>query len=409
MKAEPAEGRYPRSFHAVWASALALLVTGLVLVYSVSSALALTLPDGDPLFYARKQLETAAVGLVLLVLVFSFDYRRWRKATPFVLAACAALLLLVHLPGLGIEAKGATRWVGVGPISVQPSELVKLAVVLYAAHILARSSVKAHPDDLRAVVVVGLAACGLIVLQRDLGTGVVLAASVMGLLWVAGMSAKQWLLIVSFGAGAVMLAILAAPYRLRRLSSFLDPSVDPLGLGYQIRQGLLALGRGGLFGVGGGKSVQKFTYLPEAHTDMIFAVLGEEYGLLGVGFVVGLFAVFAVAAFQLSRRCADPFGRYLIAGCAFLVYAQALINVGGVMAALPLTGVPLPFISFGRNNLLVVMVAVGVIMSVARWGPAVPVAGEQSLPKRTGETLNVTYLDRGRRYGGARGARAGRR
>lgn len=410
MKGVVRTGHYPRAFHLVWGSALALLVIGLVQVYSVSAALAFAQEHADPLRYLREQGRIAVVGLVLAGVVYLIDYRVWRRLIPFAMLASFVLLVAVYVPGLGLTVKGATRWVVIGPVTIQPSELVKLALVLYAAHLLARAAGRMGFDNLWPLGVVSGVSCALIVQQKDLGTAAVVAVMMMGLLWVGGIRVRHLVLLAGAGAAAIAAAIALEPYRMQRLMAFLDPSADPLKSGYQVRQALLALGRGGLFGVGAGKSVQKFSYLPEAHTDMIFAVLGEEFGLLGVAIVVGLFALFVLSAFQLARRCTDPFGRYLVAGCAFLVYGQSLINMGGVMAALPLTGVPLPFISYGRNNLLVMMTAVGVIMSVARWGPvAEPSAGVLSGSNTFLESANVTYLDSGRGHSRARGARAGHR
>lgn len=410
MKGVVRTGHYPRAFHLVWGSALALLVIGLVQVYSVSAALAFAQEHADPLRYLREQGRIAVAGLVLAGVVYLIDYRVWRRLIPFAMLASFVLLVAVYVPGLGLTVKGATRWVVIGPVTIQPSELVKLALVLYAAHLLARAVGRMGFDSLWPLGVVSGVSCALIVQQKDLGTAAVVAVTMMGLLWVAGIRVRHLVLLAGAGVAAIAAAILLEPYRMQRLMSFFDPSADPLKSGYQVRQALLALGRGGLFGVGAGKSVQKFSYLPEAHTDMIFAVLGEEFGLIGVAIVVGLFSLFVVSAFQLARRCTDPFGRYLVAGCAFLIYGQSLINMGGVMAALPLTGVPLPFISYGRNNLLVMMMAVGVIMSVARWGPvAEPSAGALLGSNTFLESTNVTYLDSGRGHGGARSARAGRR
>ena len=411
MKGVIRTGHYPRAFHLVWGSALALLVIGLVQVYSVSAALAFAQEHADPLRYLREQGGVAVAGLALAAMVFLIDYRVWRRLIPIAMLGSFALLVAVYVPGLGHTVKGATRSIVVGPVNIQPSELVKLALVLYAAHLLARAAGGMGWDDLWPLGLASGVSCALIVHQKDLGTAAVVALTIMGLLWVAGIRVRRLAMLAGAGVAAIAAAILLEPYRMLRLMAFLDPSAaNPLKSGYQVRQGLLALGRGGLFGVGAGKSVQKFSYLPEAHTDMIFAVLGEEFGLIGVGIVVGLFGLFALAALQLARRCTDPFGRYLVAGCAFLIYGQSLINMGGVMAALPLTGVPLPFISYGRNNLLVVMMAVGVIMSVARWGPvAEPSTGALSSSNTFLESANVTYLDSGRGHSGARSARAGRR
>ena len=249
--------------------------------------------------------------------------------------------------------------------------------------------------------------CILIVTEPDLGTAFVVAAIVMGLFWVAEMRFGQWAGMAV--GGMVLLAgfILSTHYRRERFLAFLDPAGTIGDTGFQVSQALIALASGGILGVGPGNSIQKFSYLPEAHTDMIFAIVGEEFGLLGVGVVLGLFALFAVAAWHLAWRCADPFGRYLIAGFALLVCSQAIINVAGVMGLLPLTGIPLPFMSFGRNNLLVVLIGVGIMLSVARFGPVVPKArdtGEDEegagrdgrTARHTQELANVTYLDRRR-------------
>ena len=218
----------------------------------------------------------------------------------------------------------------------------------------------------------GLLMCVLVLLEPDLGTAIIIAGLMLGMLWVGGMKRTHWLGLVGAGAGLAFLLVATNAERMSRVLSFLDPGADPYDTGYQLSQSLVALGRGGWFGVGPGQSVQKFKYLPKAHTDMIFAILGEEFGLLGAGLVILLFAVFAFAAWRLAAQCCDPMGRYLIAGCGMLVTLQAVVNIGGVIGALPLTGVPLPFISYGRNSLLVMLIAVGLILSVARWAPAWP-------------------------------------
>lgn len=317
-------------------------------------------------------------------------------------------MLAVHLPGMGRSAGGATRWLDLGPLPLQPSEIAKLAVILVGAHFLAAK--RARSGSFEGLMwpfgaVVGVV-CLLILWQRDLGTALVVGVISMGLLWVAGMRGRDWLGLAVGGIGLTLVAIFTEGYRRERFLAFLDPFGQAKDSGFQIVQSFLAMGSGGWFGVGPGLSVQKFSYLPEAHTDMILAVLGEELGLVGVGVVIGLFLIFAASGLALARRCADPFGRYLVAGCTFLVVGQAGINMGGVMGAIPLTGVPLPFISYGRTNLLVVLIAVGIMLSVARFGPVTtPVAA----PGERLEPPNVTHIDSRRRYGGPRGARPGHR
>lgn len=406
------------AYHALWIASLALLVFGLFMVYSASTASGFW-EGGSSLGFLKDQGVAAALGLVFLLVLSRIDYRSWRKSVMLVLIGALVLLVAVHVPGVGRAAKGAVRWIELGPLSVQPSEIAKLAMVLVSAYLLSttRALTKSFRGLAFPLVPVAAAVCILIVTEPDLGTAFVVAAIVMGLFWVAEMRVGQWAGMAL--GGVVLLAgfILSTGYRRARFLAFLDPAGTIGGTGFQVSQALIALASGGLLGVGPGNSIQKFSYLPEAHTDMIFAIVGEEFGLLGVGVVLGLFALFVVAAWHLARRCADPFGRYLIAGFALLVCSQAIINIAGVMGFLPLTGIPLPFMSFGRNNLLVVLIGVGVMLSVARFGPVVPGprdirqdegdAGRGGQTARhTQESANVTYLDRRRGDGGSCGARS---
>jgi cell division protein FtsW len=400
------------AYHALWVTSLALLVFGLFMVYSASTASGFW-EGGSSLGYLKNQGVAAAVGLVLLLALSRIDYRRWRKLALLALAGALVLLAAIHLPGVGEEVKGAVRSMRLGPVSVQPSEVAKLAMVLVSAHLLSatRAAGKGFRSLALPLVPVTLLVCVLIVTEPDLGTASVVAAVVIGLLWEAEMRAVQWTGLVAGGAATVAGFILLEGFRRKRFLDFIH------GTGFQVSQSVIALASGGFLGVGPGNSIQKFSYLPEAHTDMIFAIVGEEFGLLGVGVVLGLFALFAVAAWHLARRCADPFGRYLIAGFALLVCSQAIINIAGVMGFLPLTGIPLPFMSFGRNNLLVVLTGVGIMLSVARFGPVVPRTpdtggrgedadrGDQTV-RHTQELANVTYLDRGWGDGGPRGPRS---
>lgn len=398
----------PRADQVLVASTLCLLVLGLVMVYSVSSAVGFFREDGDLNFYIRQQALVAVAGLLFLVVISRVNYRVWRMLSlPAVGIACG-LLVAVHVPGIGRSAGGASRWLDLGPFPLQPSEVAKLAVILVGAHFLATK--RARSGSFEGLTwpfgaVVGVV-CGLILWQRDLGTALVVATMTMGLFWVAGMRARDWLGLAVGGFGLTVAAIFTEDYRRERFLAFLDPFAQAQDSGFQVVQSILAMGSGGWFGVGPGLSVQKFSYLPEAHTDMILAVLGEELGLVGVGVVIALFVVFAGSGLAVARRCAEPFGRYLVAGCMFLVVGQAGINMGGVMGAIPLTGVPLPFISYGRTNLLVVLMAVGIMLSVARFGPvAAPIAAHSGRL----EPPNVTHIDSRRRYGGPRGARPSHR
>jgi cell division protein FtsW len=244
-----------------------------------------------------------------------------------------------------------------------------------------------------------------VVWENDFGTALIIMGLVVGMLWLAGMKAREWAILTGGGAllgGGVMLLV-ARGKMLARFQAMVNPWADPDKTGYQLRQSLLALGRGGWFGVGPGRSVQKFAYLPEAHNDMIFAILGEEFGFMGASVIIALFVTMAVASWRLARRCSDPMGKYLIAGCGMIITLQAAINIGGVTGAIPLTGVPLPFVSYGCNSLIVMLVAVGLILAVARRASALAV------PSPAKGSENVTRAHSRRRDGRARGARVGAR
>lgn len=389
----------PVSYHLVWISSLLLLITGICMVLSVSVAEALN--GGDKFVYVRPQGIAAAVGLVLLVLLSRLDYTKLRAPSVLFLASVALILLLVHLPQFSYTEGGSSSWFKLGPVKFQPSEFAKLAVVLAGAHLLSVRRIRT--GDFGSYMwpfgAVGVTMCALVALEGDLGTAIIVAGLLLGMLWVAGIKRTHWLGVAGVGAAAAAALVFSSVERRSRILSFIDPSADPLGESYQLWQSLVALGRGGWFGVGPGQSVQKFQYLPEAHTDMIYSILGEEFGLVGTGLVLLLFGLFALACWQLARRCSDPMGKYLIAGCGMLVTLQAVVNIGGVIGAMPLTGVPLPFISYGRSSLLVMLMAVGLILAVARRASARPALSPAKRYK------NVTDIDRGRRDGRARGAR----
>jgi cell division protein FtsW len=395
----------PGAYHLVWVSSLLLLIGGMCMILSVSMAEAVG--GGDKYGLLRPQGLAAVVGLVLLVVLSRVNYRRLRVGSVVFLAIVGLFLCLVHVPQLSASEGGASSWFSLGPLSFQPSEFAKLALVLLGAHLL--SSPRTRSATLSRYMwpfgVVGLAMCGLVTLEGDLGTALIIAGLMMGLLWVGGMDWRQWALVAGGGLAVATGLICSSGERVSRFFSFVNPSADPQGASYQLWQSLVALGRGGWFGVGPGQSVQKFQYLPKAHTDMIFSILGEEFGLVGTTVVFLLFAGFAVACWKLARRCADPMGRYLIAGCGMLVTFQAIVNIGGVIGALPLTGVPLPFMSYGRTSLVVMLMAVGLILAVAKRAPA----RTRPSPAAARYSDNVTRIDSRRWNSGARSARSGAR
>jgi cell division protein FtsW len=342
---------------------LGLVAFGLVMVFSATSASA-TLGEGDPMRYLVKQGLYAVAGLVLLVLVSRVDYHALRPLAPVLLigsfVACAAVL--VAAPAIN----GAHRWFVLGPVSFQPAELAKLAVCVWTCAVLARRPVPRTLGELMKPV--GLVVCAfgaLIVIEPDLGTTITLFLMVAGILLVSGIPLRLFALAGTFALGAGLLAIYMEPYRRDRIFSFLDPWKDAEGAGFQNVQAIIGMGSGGLTGEGIGQGIQKINFLPEAHTDMIFAVVGEELGLVGSLVVIAGFAIFAWAGFRVALACRDPFGKRLAAGITTLVAGQAAVNLAAVLGMAPLTGIPLPFVSYGGSSLVMLLCAVGVLLNIA--------------------------------------------
>jgi cell division protein FtsW len=350
---------------------LCLLAFGAVMVFSASSTTKV-LSDGglsDSAFYLQRTLMFGAAGLVFMHLAARHGLAVVRRLTPAILAVTFILLLAVLVAGTTVN--GSSRWLGSGFIQVQPSELAKVALILYGVDLLASKPKRARTLEGTAplLIVTGLASL-LIVAEPDLGTMMVIAFAVAATLIAAGARIRDLALIGLVLAFAALLLTVIEPYRMARLTGFLNPGADASGAGFQAAQAKIALGSGGLFGVGIGDGVQKAFYLPEAHTDMISAVIGEELGLVGIAGVVGLFAIFGYAGLQVAKRARDTYGKLLAAGLTSLILIQATINLFAVMGLAPLTGVPLPFVSYGNSSLMTTLFAVGLILNVARGGTA---------------------------------------
>lgn len=345
---------------------LALVCFGLVMVYSASSATAL-LSNGDPLGFLVRQIVYAALGGVAFLLAMRMDPRTLRKLAVPLLLVSLFLLLVVLVPGIGTEVNGSRRWLSAGLLNLQPSEPAKVALVLWLAAIAADR--RARLGEWRTLVpLLGItsAAGFLVLIEPDLGTAVVMVGAALATLVVAGARMRH---LAVFAGGAAFLAILsiaAVPYRRERMTVFLDPWSDPEGAGFQVVQAEVALGSGGVRGVGLGEGLQKAFYLPEAHTDMILATIGEELGLIGVLAVLAGFAVFAYAGFRIALKASDPYQQALAAGLTSLVVLQAAVNVGAVMGLVPITGVPLPFVSFGGSSLIVLLASTGLLVNIGR-------------------------------------------
>jgi cell division protein FtsW len=355
-------------YHLLVLLTLGLVAFGLVMVYSASSARAM-LAAGDPSYYLKRQALYALLGLGLLALMARVDFRTLRYAGGPLLAV--SFFLLVAVLAVGTEVNGARRWLSTGIIDFQPSELAKFALALWVAALLVRRPVPTSLGELLRPLglVVGLA-CGLILVEPDLGTAIAIAVMTTAMLVVAGTQLRLLLAGAGIGAAVVLAAIWLEPYRRARLFSFLDPWQDPDGAGFQSVQAMIALGSGGFFGVGLGESVQKVYYLPEASTDMIFAIVGEELGLFGSLGVIAAFALFGYAGFNVALRCRDRFGKVLAAGITALVCGQAAVNMSAVLGLLPLTGIPLPFVSYGGSSLVIGLTSVGVLLNIAANGTA---------------------------------------
>jgi cell division protein FtsW len=342
---------------------LGLVAFGLVMVYSATSAPA-ALAETDPMSYLKKQGAYALVGVALMMVAARFDYRRLRQLAPSLVVS--ALLLCLAVLVIGTRVNGAKRWIAFGPATFQPSELAKLALAVWAAAYLARRPAPRTLQELWRPVGVLVGAFAVLVLaEPDLGTAISIVVVVAAILLISGTPLPT----LSAGTGLVAALGLAAiwfePYRRARVFSFLDPWKDPQGAGFQTVQALISMGSGGVVGVGLGQGVGKINYLPEAHTDMILGVIGEELGLIGVTAVVAAFGAFAYAGLRVALRCKDPFGKRLAAGLVALVCGQAVINLAAVLGLAPLTGIPLPFISYGGSSLVVALLSVGVLLNIA--------------------------------------------
>ncbi len=345
----------------------ALTLVGLVMVLSASFVQAAR-NYGSSWYVFNRQLLWTAVGVAVMVAVARIDYRRLRKLAVPLLLLTLVLLVLVLIPGVGITSGGSTRWLGVGNLRLQPSELAKFSLVLFAADLLTRRAgqVDDHGATTRPVLMVAGALAVLMLLQPDLGTSILVLGVALAMLFIAGTRLHLIAALAVTGTAAAVVLARLAPYRWARVTGFLDPWADVGNTGYQAAQGLVALGSGQVTGTGLGASRAKWGFLPAAHTDFIFAIIGEELGLVGSLSVVALFAVLAVVLVRAAARAPDRFGTLLVGGIAAWLVGQTIVNIGSVIGLLPITGMPLPFVSAGGSSLVVALAAVGVAYNVCR-------------------------------------------
>jgi cell division protein FtsW len=352
----------------------ALVLLGLMMILSASSVASFANYGSSFLFF-KKQAVWVAIGLLGFVFFSRLDYRLLRGFGYVLLVVVIGLLFAVLVPGVGVVVGGSSRWLSLGPLSFQPSELAKLALILFAADVFSRKHERSFDSFahtalplIPALMVLAL----LVLLQPDLGTTLVLGGIGIGMLFIAGAPIRYISPLILCGGVVATAAAFAEPYRRARIFAFLNPWADPFNTGYQTIQSLIALGSGGLFGVGLGASRQKWLYIPNAHTDFIYAILGEETGLLGTLAVLGLFGFLAYMGVRTAQKAPDRFGMLIAAGITVWVTFQALINIGAVTAALPVTGVPLPLVSFGGTSLVILMAAMGMLVNIAHQGELSP-------------------------------------
>lgn len=367
-RAVPLHFGHPAVLVAVVTGLLVLL--GLVMILSASSVASFA-ATGSSFMYFKRQLIGAVIGVLAFLLFLRLDYRHLRKLSIPLVLLTMGMLVLVLVPGVGVVAGGSARWIPMGPFSFQPSELAKLALVIFAADVFSRKKEETFQDlshTLLPMLPVLAIYAGLIMLQPDLGTTLLIGTIGMGMLFVAGAPLRHLLPMGIAGTGMALAAALMEDYRRDRILAFMDPWKDPLKNGYQTIQSLIALGSGGWFGVGLGASRQKWLYVPNAHTDFIFAILGEEMGLVGTFTVIGMFAFLVYLGVKTAQKARDRFGMLIASGITLWIAVQALVNMGAVTASLPITGVPLPLVSFGSTSLVITLACMGILVNIAAQG-----------------------------------------
>ena len=345
-----------------------LLAIGLIMVYSASAVWAEYKFD-DSFFFAKRQMLFAGVGILAMFFIMNIDYWTWRTWAKVLIIICFVLLLLVLIPGIGNVRNGSRSWIGIGAFSIQPSEFMKLAMIAFLAKFLSERQkfITSFKKGLAPSLGLVFLAFGMIMLQPDLGTGTVMVGTCIVMIFIAGARISHFVMLGLVGVAAFAALVVSAPYRIKRITSFLDPWQDPLGSGFQIIQSLFAIGPGGLFGLGLGESRQKFFYLPEPQTDFIFAILSEELGFIGGSFILLLFSLLLWRGIRIALGAPDLYGSFLAVGIIAMVAIQVMINIGVVTGLMPVTGITLPFLSYGGSSLTLMLMAIGVLLNISRY------------------------------------------
>lgn len=350
------------------ASIIGLLTIGLVMVYSAGSVLAFH-DYGDSFYFVKRQLLFAVLGLIAMFFTMNLDYRVLKKYAKPLLLICFGLLVIVLIPGIGVVRGGARSWLGISSFGIQPSEFMKLGMILFLSYWLSKEDYRITHFTRGLMPPLGVigTAFGLIMLQPDLGTGTVMLGASLLIVFTAGAKIRHLAGLAAVGVVGFIGLILAAPYRLQRITAFLDPWSDPLGAGYQIIQSLYAIGPGGLAGLGLGMSRQKYSYVPEPQTDFIFSILAEELGFIGGLLVLMLFLILVWRGMRIAMTVDDMFGSLLAVGIVGMVGVQVVINIGVVIGLMPVTGITLPLISYGGSSLTLMLTALGILLNLSRY------------------------------------------
>lgn len=343
-------------------------IFGVVMIYSASYVWA-EYKFHDPLKFAKTQFLFLVVSYILIFFSLKIPYQKYLSYANLIFFICFILLILVLIPGIGTVRNGSRSWFGIGGFGIQPSEFTKLGMIIFTSKYLAYNEkiLKNIKSGVLPILGVLMLVFGLIMLQPDFGTGVIIVISIIVLLFVSGVNMGFFIKLGFIGLLGVVALIIAAPYRMKRIVSFLNPWSDPLGSGFQIIQSLYAIGPGGLLGLGFGNSIQKHFYLPEPQTDFIFAIISEEFGFLGILIVASLFLLIIYRGFHISIHCENKFGKYLSFGITFQLAFQALLNLMVVVGLIPVTGVTLPFLSYGGSSLLITMISMGILLNISKY------------------------------------------
>ena len=345
-----------------------ICVYGIIMIYSASSVWA-EYKFNDKLHYVIMQSAFFLMGIVLMIIVSKIPYTYYLKKSNTILFICLILLILVLIPGIGTVRNGSRSWFGIGGLGVQPSEFMKLALIIFTSKYIYNNpkQMKTVTKGAFPILLVTMFTFGLIMLQPDFGTGTILVLTIVAMLFISGVNFSFFIKLGMVGIVGAVILIIMAPYRMERIVSFLNPWSDPLGTGFQAIQSLYAIGPGGLFGLGFGKSIQKHFYLPEPQTDFIFSIISEELGILGIITVAILFLIIILRSIKISIKAPDIFAKFLVFGIIFQLSFQTLLNLSVVVGLVPVTGVTLPFFSYGGSSLIITLISMGIILNISRY------------------------------------------